>query len=82
MKISVIGQERNFLPAARDACRRQTTICVPAHSKTPEGATSGGLACVKGEFFGIAIADLTSVIKSVINIPCFPLRVYNYITKE
>ena len=51
-------------------------------SKNPGGLTFGAFACVKGEFFGIAIADLTSVIKSVINIPCFPLGVYNYITEE
>lgn len=37
-------------------------------SKNPGGFTFGVLACVKGEFFGIAIADLTSVIKSVYNI--------------
>ncbi len=55
---------------------------VYSQSKTPEGATSGGLACVKGEFFGIAIADLTSVIKSIINIPFFPLGVYKYIVEE
>ncbi len=51
-------------------------------SKNPGGLTFGVLACVKGEFFGIAIADLTSVIKSVINIPFFPLTVYKYITEE
>ncbi len=76
------GRKEISCPSARDACRRQNTICVPAHSKNPGGLTFGVLACVKGEFFGIAIADLTSVIKSVINIPCFPLKVYKYIIKE
>ena len=76
------GRKEISCPSARDACRRQNTICVPAHSKNPGGLTFGVLACVKGEFFGIAIADLTSVIKSVINIPCFLFRVYNYIVKE
>lgn len=67
-----IGQEKAFLPAARDACRRQIAICVPVHSKNPGGDAFGVFACVKGEFFGIAIADLTSVIKSVFNITHFP----------
>lgn len=44
----------------------------PMHSKNPGGSAFGVLACVKGEFFGIAIADLTSEIKSVINIMHFP----------
>lgn len=62
--------------------RRFFELALRMHSKNPGGSTFGVLACVKGEFFGIAIADLTSVIKSVITIPCFPLRVYNYIVKE
>ena len=52
------------------------------HSKNPGGSAFGVFACVKGEFFGIAIADLTSVIKSVITIPFFSLTVYKYITEE
>jgi len=51
-------------------------------SKTPGALAFGGFTCVKGEFFGIAIADLTSVIKSIYNISCFLLTVYNYIAKE
>ena len=76
------GRKEISCPSARDACRRQNTICVPAHSKNPGGLTFGVLACVKGEFFGIAIADLTSVIKSVYTIVFFNDKIYNYITER
>lgn len=49
------------------------------YSKNPGGSAFGAFACVKGEFFGIAITDLTSVIKPVFTILYFPLTVYNYI---
>lgn len=62
--------------------RRFFELALRIHSKNPGGLTFGVLACVKGEFFGIAIADLTTVIKSVFNIPCFISTVYKYITKE
>ena len=73
------GRKEISCPSARDACRRQNTICVPAHSKNPGGLTFGVLACVKGEFFGIAIADLISAIKSITTIMFFVIPVYNYI---
>lgn len=55
---------------------------IVAQSKNPGGSAFGVFACVKGEFFGIAIADLTSEIKSIINIIYFICAVYNYIAEE
>lgn len=52
------------------------------HSKNPGGSAFGAFACVKGEFFGIAIADLISVIKSINTIMFFLTTVYNYIAEQ